>query len=334
MKNSNGREAGDRPSKAHGDELGERFWLEKARTHVMRSLRRGSLAVTEIQSDFPTPEPSQSIGYDEAYLVGLMVRDVPDNQLWQDGRAAKQQTLLAGEIAFFDLRRDPINLTRTAHHSLHFYLPRDVLRDIADEAGVRFSGDLCYQFAQGYDDPTIRHLGSALLPILARGEPLDGLFLDHVLYAVATHVVARYGEAGPARILPHGRLAPWQERLAKELMNAHLGSDISLKKLADSCGISVTHFARAFRRSTGASPHQWLQERRIKRAMSLLDGGQMSLADIAIECGFADQSHFTRVFTRHMQMGPGQWRRERATRPLDNPGADGEKAEGRGADGR
>lgn len=299
---------------AYGECLSDRFWLEEARSHVTRTIKREALAVTQIKSDRPTPEPSQSIGYDEAYLVGLMVEDVPGNELWQDGRAAKTHTLKSGQTAFFDLRRDPINYTRTAHHSLHFYLPRTLLRELAEQNGMQFSGELHYDFATGYDDPVIRHLGAALLPALERGDEIDGLFLDHILYAVGAHVLARYGEVGPPKPVANGRLAPWQERRAKELMSAQCDSNISLKRLADECGLSVTHFARAFRQSTQTSPHRWLQEQRIERATALLlHAGGHSLADIAVACGFADQSHFTRVFTRVIGIGPGQWRRRHAS---------------------
>lgn len=304
-----------RSSQAHGDYLGDRFWLEKPRSHVTRSLKRGVLAVTQIRSDLPTPEPSQSIPYDEAYLAGLMIWDSPDNQLWQDGHAARAHTMPSGSTALFDLRRDPINFTRTAHHSLHFYLPRVALMEIAEQGGVRFDGELCYDFAVGYDDPVIRDLGAALLPSLERNDPLDGLVLDHILYAAATHMVQRYGNIGSAKIAAGGTLTRWQERRAKELMAANLGSNISLKMLADECGLSVTHFARAFRRATERSPHHWLQERRIEKAAKMLSNRNIALADVAIACGFADQSHFTKVFTKHMGVAPGQWRRQQPPPP-------------------
>jgi AraC family transcriptional regulator len=300
-------------SKACGEYLGDRFWLEKPRSHVTRSLRRGVLAVTQIKSDLPTPEPSQSIGYDEAYLVGLMVSDVPNNQLWQEGRAARPNSLKAGSTALFDLRRDPINYTQTAHYSLHFYLPRTVLIELAEQAGQRFDGELCYDFAIGYDDPVIRHLGAALLPALERGETLDGLLLDHILYAVGAHVIQQYGDMGPTKSPARGGLTRWQEKRVKQLMSANLGSNVSLKRLADECGLSVTYFARAFRQSTRTSPHRWLQQRRIEKAITMLSSKQLPLADVAIECGFADQSHFTRVFTKHVGVAPGQWRREQNT---------------------
>lgn len=306
------RGSGEKRSRAYGDDLAQRFWLEKTRSHVTRTLSRGALAVTQIKSDFPTPQPSQPIGYDEAYLVGLMVGDVPDHELWQDGKAAKTSPFSAGQAAFYDLRRDPISFTRCAHHSLHFYLPRAVLIEMGEQAGRRGADDLHYQFATGYDDPVMRHLGAAVLPALERGGPLDGLFLDHILHAVAAHVTGNYSAVASPVLSPvYGGLTPHQLRRAQELMHAHLSSDISLKRLAEECGLSVTHFSRAFRQSTGMPPYRWLQERRLSKAMSLLADGKLSLSDIATECGFADQSHFTRIFHSHVGVSPGRWRRAR-----------------------
>ena len=75
---------------------------------------------------------------------------------------------------------------------------RDLVRRALElSAGKTSDGELRYRFATGYDDPVIRHLGAALLPALESGGPSSGLFLDHILYAVAAHVLGRYGEAGP-----------------------------------------------------------------------------------------------------------------------------------------
>jgi len=165
--------------------------------------------------------------------------------------------------------------------------------------------------------PVIRHLGLSLHPALERGQPLDGLFLDHVLYAIGAHVLERYGELGVKKRAASGGLAPWQQRRAMELMNESLGSDdLSLKTIAEECGISVAHFGRAFRQSLRTSPHRWLVERRIEKAMTMLSREQASLADIALTCGFADQSHFTRVFTKYIGTSPGQWRRDNASAPV------------------
>ena len=91
-----------------------------------------------------------------------------------------------------------------------------------------------------------------------------------------------------------------------------LDGDISVMVLARACGLSTKHFSRAFRQSTGLPPHQWLLQRRIDKAKQLLRDSRSPLAEVAADCGFADQSHFTRVFTRAVGISPGQWRRARS----------------------
>lgn len=104
-------------------------------------------------------------------------------------------------------------------------------------------------------------------------------------------------------------LAGWQERRAKEILEAHLTAPVRIGTVAQACRLSCSHFSRAFRLSTGRSPYRWLTSRRIARAEILLRDTQLPLAEIAIGCGFADQSHFSRVFHRAIGMSPGAWRR-------------------------
>ena len=70
---------------------------------------------------------------------------------------------------------------------------------------------------------------------------------------------------------------------------------------------------RQLRETTGLAPHQWLTRRRVQRARELLAQTTMDLADIALACGFVDQSHFSRVFARTEKQSPGRWRRQLAT---------------------
>jgi AraC-like DNA-binding protein len=92
-------------------------------------------------------------------------------------------------------------------------------------------------------------------------------------------------------------------------MRESLHEEIPLSRLAEECGLSVRHFARGFRQSAGASPHRWLLKYRVEQAQRLLANRVFTLSDIALSCGFADQSHFTRVFTAMVGVGPGAWRR-------------------------
>ena len=96
---------------------------------------------------------------------------------------------------------------------------------------------------------------------------------------------------------------------AKEVLSANLDGRIPLKEVALECGLSSSYFSRAFRRSMGSSPHKWLLMLRVETAKQKLRDSRLSLRDVALACGFADQSHLTQVFTRIVGASPGAWRR-------------------------
>jgi AraC-like DNA-binding protein len=132
--------------------------------------------------------------------------------------------------------------------------------------------------------------------------------VDHLTLAFAAHLARSYGGMLGAPRLIKGGLAPWQERRAQELILANLAGALTLAELAAACGLSASYFTRAFRRSTGRSPHRFLIEARVARAKLLLRRRNLSLSEIAAACGFADQSHFTRVFVRQVGLAPAAWR--------------------------
>jgi len=92
-------------------------------------------------------------------------------------------------------------------------------------------------------------------------------------------------------------------------MKTNLDGQVALSRVAEECGLSVRHFARAFRKSTGVPPYRWLLNQRVERAKELLCNPALPLTSIALACGFSDQSHFTRVFTATVRLSPGLWRR-------------------------
>ena len=111
-----------------------------------------------------------------------------------------------------------------------------------------------------------------------------------------------------------GGLAPWQVRRAAEMISENLDGNIHLCDMARECGLSVSHFTRAFRKSFGKSPYRWLLERRIDQAKALLMTSDLQIADIAIQSGFSDQAAFTRAFGRIVGDSPGRWRRALTSR--------------------
>ena len=152
-----------------------------------------------------------------------------------------------------DLKRDPAVLLDKPYHSLLFYLPREALNAIADDASAPRIGDLNYKPGAGINDVTISRLGCTILPALSRPEQANRLFIDHVTLAVGAHVAQTYGEMRPVSRPVRGGLAPWQVRRAKEVLSANLDGGVPLKEVARECRLSVSHFSRAFRRTDGRS---------------------------------------------------------------------------------
>jgi AraC family transcriptional regulator len=110
-----------------------------------------------------------------------------------------------------------------------------------------------------------------------------------------------------------GGLAPWQIRKVSTHVEMHLDRPIGTADLAGLVKLSVFHFCRAFRASFDESPHTYLMRRRIERAQGMMLQTSSSLAQIAIECGLADQAHLNKSFRRFVGESPGAWRRARAT---------------------
>jgi AraC-like DNA-binding protein len=211
----------------------------------------------------------------------------------------------------YDLRTAPYILVNSPLIGVHFHVPRAALRAIAEaECGARVD-ELRYPPGRGVDDATICGACTALLPAFERPAEASRLFVEYVTLAVTAHLAHRYGGLAAARAERHGALAPWQLTRATELIDAHPTGDLSLAALARECRLSPSHFARAFRASTGLAPHQWLVRRRVEKAKAAMATTDRPLTDIATDAGFADQSHFTRVFTRLVGIPPGAWRRNR-----------------------
>ncbi len=114
------------------------------------------------------------------------------------------------------------------------------------------------------------------------------------------------GIASAGRPLP---LAPWQIGRIERWIEANLGSLIRIEQLAAIVNLSRSHFSRAFHRTVGETPLAYVQRRKIARAQLLMLTTRYSLAQIALECGLADQCHLTRVFRRVTGTTPGNWRR-------------------------
>ena len=292
----------------YGRAFGNAFGLDDAPSMRVRVLRKADIHVTEVLCANPLGL-TRELPREDAYLIGLHLRDYPHHEHWEDGRQAALCDLKAGQTVLSDLKRSPVTNIDKPFHSINFYVPRAAFDAIADDASAPRIGDLHYVPGAGISDSAILSLWQSMQAAFAHPERASRLFVEHVMMAMATHVALTYGGLKPVSQPPRGGLAPWQVRRAKEILDANLDGRVTVQQMAKECGLSVAHFSRAFQVSTGMAPHRWQTRRRVEAAKSLLANEKLSLFEVAMTCGFADQSHFTRVFTREFGISPGAWRR-------------------------
>ena len=160
-----------------------------------------------------------------------------------------------------------------------------------------------------FHDDRLLKLGALLGAECATPGDRSSLYGDSLTVAMVVDLL-RLTKRSPERgISP--RLAVWQFRRATEFMTAHLSTSIRLRDLAEITGLTQSYFGRAFKASTGLSPHRWLLNERITRARELLLNTDLPLVQIALETGFSEQSHFTRVFRSIVGTSPAAWRRDK-----------------------
>jgi AraC-like DNA-binding protein len=127
-----------------------------------------------------------------------------------------------------------------------------------------------------------------------------------------------------------GGLARWQIRRVVTHIEENLEtSRLRMEDLASLVHLSPSHFCRVFHRSVGYPPRAFVIRRRIAKAQQLMLGGEISLSQVAILCGFSDQSHFCRAFQKNVGESPSAWRRARSARksvPLDMTGGETDSA--------
>lgn len=289
--------------------------LPDERPPVITTIQNNSLVTTRCRRDVPFDAITGLLPRADAYMVVIQINGKNSRELWLDGKPIRTEPLHAGGVVFHDLRQSPRFYFHDPLDSVNYFLARQTLDAIADDADVSRIADLKFTPGMGVTDPVVANLTRLLMPAFDAPGQISPLFADYISLALGSHVAQTYGGMKNTIALRQGGLAPWQERRAKELISENLEGNLSTADLARECSLSSGHFARAFRHSTGVSPHQWLVRCRIDKAEGLLRDGRLSLAEIASACGFADQSHFTKAYARLRGISPGAWRRQREIGP-------------------
>jgi len=101
---------------------------------------------------------------------------------------------------------------------------------------------------------------------------------------------------------------------AREVLHDRARDELTMTEIAGEVGVHPVYLARVFRRFFGCTPAEYVRRCRVERAAMLVRDTAQPLVEIAVACGFVDQSHFTRAFARTFATSPGAYRRRYRSR--------------------
>lgn len=166
--------------------------------------------------------------------------------------------------------------------------------------------ELMHQFQ--IRDPHIEQIGIMLLCELQNGGLGGQLYVESLANVLAIHLLRNYTTAAPRIAAYDGGLSERQLRRIHEYINAHLDGEIKLADMAKSLGMSQSLFCQLFKQSTSVPPYKYVIQQRIERAKQLLLRRDISVADVAFQCGFSSHSHFGKWFRELTGMTPKAYR--------------------------
>jgi AraC family transcriptional regulator len=189
---------------------------------------------------------------------------------------------------------------------ISLYLEPTFMRRIMAEVTDADSFELVPQFK--LSDPLIYQIGVALKANLESPGVYDRLYIESMATAISAHLLQHYStQKLKAQNYSNG-LPQTQLRQVTEYINEHSAQNPSLMQMAEIVQMSPYYFSRLFKQSTGLTPHQYLLKCRTEQAKRLLRTTNLSIAAIATQIGFVDQSHLARHFKRYVGMPPSQFR--------------------------
>ncbi|BAZ50031.1 AraC family transcriptional regulator [Nostoc sp. NIES-4103] len=153
-------------------------------------------------------------------------------------------------------------------------------------------------------DPLIYQIGLLLKAELEQNRHSSRLYAESAATFLATHLFHHYAQGRQKEQITSNGLPKYKLKQVIDYIHANLDSDLGLTELAVLAQMSLSHFSRLFKQSTGYSPHQFVIKCRVDRAVELLLKSNLSIADITYKVGFANQGHLTSHFKRLVGVTP------------------------------
>jgi AraC family transcriptional regulator len=162
-------------------------------------------------------------------------------------------------------------------------------------------------------DLLIQQLGLAFLEEAEKKEASSRLYSESIAHTLMFHLIKNYTTADFREKVFAGGLSGNKLRRVTDFINDNLEQDLTLTEIAQVAELSHFHFARAFRKTMGITPQQYITNRRIEKAKELLAKSNLPIVEVGFQTGFKNQSHFTTLFRKFTSLTPKLWREVKQT---------------------
>jgi AraC-like DNA-binding protein len=244
----------------------------------------------------------------ESHLIILLPDGISGGCEWSNGCQTRKLPLLAPNTILFNPARKYLLIRkRTSQQYCRMLMltidPTLVNRFDVDDVNV---AELQFRQQMGVEDKGVRLTLVAIMQEIEAPELNSRSYIDTLLVLLLTRLMRCSSNFATPRRPAHveGGLPNWRLERALELLEADLTKTPSLAELAAPLRLHPTSFCSAFKQSSGLSPHRYLLAHRINRAKEMMKDQNLTLTEIALDCGFSSSSQFSTVFKRITGVSP------------------------------
>jgi AraC family transcriptional regulator len=251
----------------------------------------------------------QRSGAEDLYIPAagkhcIIVRQGSGTGLYQrHGNASQWRRWETGEVVILPAHTPSFWRTEQGRDNLHLDLSPQWLQRVHGEDAPHLALRSCF----GTRDPVLQQLVHVLMLALGDNSALHSAFADGIATSVAVHLLEHY-RAPASRSERSTPLSARQLQHVADFVNAHIGQPLTPATLAQEVRLSVFHFSRCLKFSSGLTPHQFVLRIRMERAREMLSNTRMPVSEIACTLGFSSASYFSQAFAKHWGVTPLQMR--------------------------
>ncbi|MCR4265851.1 AraC family transcriptional regulator [Nitratireductor sp. ZSWI3] len=243
----------------------------------------------------------------DCHFAAVMLAPAPNNRAALGSDKLEAYNAPAGAIVVHPASVDGRAEWSCTRESIIIALRPESLTELA-AAEFDMGGVSLQPPAFGTVDFEALRIAERLKAELTRAQPPNELYIDSLVTIFGVHLLRNYAAGREPVQRMKGGLSVRSAEAVRDFLEENFTRKLQVAELAAVCGLSPLHFIRAFTRTFGKPPHQYLIRRRLAFAEELLRRGEFTIAEVAYLSGFSNQSHLTSAMSKYLSVTPKQLR--------------------------